>query len=244
MPSRRKQTYAECVADRRCPSCHLLLVPEEQFKLCEKCRLLHKQRLIARMKNGCCRRCKKPATHRDLCEKHYEQSRRENKKRREFRRRNSLCQRCRAPAEKSHCEKCAEARAEVTKRRRRKLRKAGLCTNCAAPAIPDRSLCPECSERWAAKEAKRQADPERRAAQRARAAARKLAYAAAGLCNSCGKTPPKKNRKRCGRCAERSLEGARIAATKKRTQRLLAENQKNPAHSRLDPSALRKLMKV
>jgi len=244
MPARRKQTYAECVAERRCPCCHLLHGPDEKFKLCESCRFLYKKRLIARMARGCCRRCKAKATHRDMCEKHYEQGRRANKKRNDFRRKNRLCQRCAAPAQKSHCDKCNEERAEITKRRRQRLRKANRCTNCAQPAVPERSLCPECAEKWAVKEAARQRDPERRADQRARAAARKLAYAAAGLCNSCGKVPPVEDRKRCKRCADRSLEATRITAAKARTQRLLTQNKKNPAHSHLPPGALRKLLKA
>lgn len=244
MPTRRKQTYAECVAERRCPCCHLLHGPDEKFKLCEHCRILHKKRLIARMAKGGCRHCKARATHRDLCEKHHEQGKLANKKRMEFRRANGLCQECGASASKARCEKCAALRSEATKRRRKKLRRAGLCTSCEEPAVPDRSLCPKCAEKSVKKERLRHLDPARRADQRARSAARKVAYTAAGLCNACGKRPPREDRKVCKRCGDRSREGACIAATKERAQRLLAQNKKNPAHTARDPAGFRKFRKV
>jgi len=236
-----KQTYAECVAEGRCPSCHLMLGADEECRLCSKCRLLHKQRLIARVNRGLCRRCANRATCGMLCSPCAEKDRLRSAERQSKLREAGLCQRCSKPAEKSHCAACSDVRAVLTKRRRQRLLAENLCVNCTAPAIPDRTLCPECAEKWAAKEARRQEDPKRRSDQRARAAQRKRDYAAIDRCNACGKCPPVEGKKLCERCAERSRVGARIAALKKRTKRLAAANKPNPAISSLDPGGIRKL---
>jgi len=244
MPTRRKQTYAECVAEGRCPGCHRLLGPEEEFKSCDACRNRAKQSRLARAKRGLCKSCSNKAIRANYCSEHLKNACQYGKKRREQRRDAGRCQRCNVPASKSYCEDCAAKQAVVFARRRTKLLASGRCTACAEPAIPKRTLCPSCAERWATKSREREQHPARRQEQRTRAAQRKVAWVADGLCGGCGQRAPLPGRKRCGVCAERSRIARSIRMLRKRTQYLLAENKRNPAHSALDPSALRKLRKV
>lgn len=241
MHPHRNLSYAECVAARRCPSCTRRLQPDYEFKLCDICRAQRKKRTIERIRNGQCRRCPAKATHKTVCEKHHQSEIVRSKKRQAKLRAAGLCIRCLAPAKKALCVKCAGEQSARSKRKRKLLRKLSLCTECFAPAIPSMSLCPECREDVAARDAKRQADPVKREAQRQRSAARRRSYAAAGVCTACGKTKPKPGQKRCKKCNDRNREAQRIRALLKRTQKLAAENKPNPAVTTIGPQLLRKL---
>ena len=123
----------------------------------------------------------------------------------------------------------AKERAHARLRRRHAERSArGLCTRCGkTPPEPGLKMCSDCGEKRRAADRARRAraraggkpyggrNPELcRRADRARDRRRRRAWCDAGLCSTCGRTPPEDGRSVCEPCREarRAIDRRRYAA--------------------------------